>query len=377
MPPLIPHSENVSNSNPVVPDSGPNIAETTSQSKVLAAHLPTLPPIIIRETKIILSTESAMPTSEPPQQAEPGDRTATPNPGMQIDSEHSNSELDGRLPTTTEDIFHIEMMPASETPPAPMDRTTTANLSMQVGHSDSDRDGELDGQRLGVTVLLSEGMPIGFSHPNSPVPTTRETDSHIQTTLTVCELPQINSNKVKQTGFVGGDRALTPPTCTESVDMAQYINMASNLGPDDGEQFGPNPAEVVLEISSDIISSKGKRKMIDCGDDTDPAGEGEFKRHRITTEAEEDSDIEYIGSPASLQTKKQTAMKMEDSSLPIKFMTTDSDVSVKLEMKIKDEPDRKITINEMMASIFLCYILLPQLIDCREIMTNWKTEEKS
>lgn len=59
--------------------------------------------------------------------------------------------------------------------------------------------------------------------------------------------------------------------------------MASNMDLDDGgEQVGPNAVEVVLDNSPDT-SRKGKRKMIDRGDDTNnPAGEGGFKKKRIT-----------------------------------------------------------------------------------------------
>jgi hypothetical protein len=167
----------------------------------------------------------------------------------------------------------------------------------------------------------------------SPVPTTHETDSCMQTTLTVCELPQINLNKVQQTELEGGGRALTPPTSSENVNVAPDIIMASNLDLDDGgEQFasGPNPAEVVLEKSSDVSTRKGKRKMIDRGDDTTPVGNEECKRNRITTVAEEDSesDIEYIGSwrPRT----KNITVKLEN--VPIKLENTpdsDSDVSAK------------------------------------------------
>ena len=67
--------------------------------------------------------------------------------------------------------------------------------------------------------------------------------------------------------------------------------------------------------------------MSDQGGDTNshvPAGDGGFKR-RITMAAEDDSDIEYIGSrrPDNIQTKNniQTAVKIENLS--------DSNVSAK------------------------------------------------
>lgn len=97
------------------------------------------------------------------------DRTASTNPIMQI--EHSDGELDRRPSSTTtqaKEILHTEIlstesaMPKSEPPPAPKDTTTTANPGTPIGCPD----GELDGQRLGE--LLLEGTPIGFSHSKSP-----------------------------------------------------------------------------------------------------------------------------------------------------------------------------------------------------------------
>lgn len=241
---------------------------------------------------------------------------------MQI--EHSDGELDRRPSSTTtqaKEILHTEIlstesaMPKSEPPPAPKDTTTTANPGTPIGCPD----GELDGQRLGE--LLLEGTPIGFSHSKSPKTVT---DS-------VCELPRINLKKVQQSEREGGDRALTPPTSSELVNVAP--DMASNMDLDDGgEQVGPNAVEVVLDNSPDI-SRKGKRKMIDRGDDTNnPAGEGGFKKTRITTAAEEDSDIEYICSwrPPKTRTKIiQTAVKMENVPIKLENPVSDSVVSAK------------------------------------------------
>ena len=164
--------------------------------------------------------------------------------------------------------------------------------------------------------LLLEGTPIGFSHSKSP-----KTDS-------VCEL---NLKKVQQSEREGGDRALTPPTSSELVNVAP--DMASNMDLDDGgEQVGPNAVDVVLDNSPDI-SRKGKRKMIDRGDDTNnPAGEGGFKKNRITTAAEKDSDIEYICSwrPPKTRTKIiQTAVKMENVPIKLENPVSDSVVSAK------------------------------------------------
>ena len=282
----------VPNANLKAPDSGPNVAVAASQSKVVA-HPPS------------------------------------------------------SLPTTAKDIFHTEMilstasesaMPTSELSPAPMDRSTAANPGMQIGRSD----GELHGQRPGV--LLSEGMPTGFSYSRNS-PTTRETDSRIQTPVTVCEpgmAPQINEVQSSE----GCDRTLvvSPPTnSSEIVNAAPDINMTSNLDLDGREQFVPNPAdsEVVLENSPDTVelstSRKGKRKMIDRGGDTNasahlPAGDGGLKRYRITTVAEED-DIEYIGSwrPGKTRTKNIIVQTAASVNLPIKLENpvNDSDVSAK------------------------------------------------
>ena len=292
--PLIPHGEFVSNANLVAPDSGLNAAVAASQSKI--DHPPSSPPTIT------LSTESAMPTSKPSL--------------------------------------------------APMDRTATANhLCMQTGRSDGDS--EIDGQlgHLGV-LSLSDGMPSAFSHSRNspgPVPTTCETDSHIQTPLTVCEpemAPQIYEVQPIQQSSEGGDQALTASTCREIINAAPDISMASNLDlqVDDREPFGPDPAEVVLEKSSDIVelststSRKGKRKMTDRdpGDDTNahvPAGDGGLKRHRMTMVMEEDSDIQYIGSwsPRKTRTKnvRQTAVKLEHVSIKLENPVSESHVSAK------------------------------------------------
>jgi hypothetical protein len=134
----------------------------------------------------------------------------------------------------------------------------------------------------------------------------------------------------------GGHQTLTPPTISsEIVNAAPDISMTSNLDLDGRDQFGPNPAQVVLEKNSDIVelstSRKGKRKMVDRGDDTDahvPAGDGRFKRNRITTVAEEDSDIEYIGSWRP-PTRIQTAVKMENMPIKLENPVSGSDVSAK------------------------------------------------
>ena len=93
---------------------------------------------------------------------------------------------------------------------------------------------------------------------------------------TACEpemAPQINEVQQIQQPSEGVqvDRALTDTTSSEIVNAAPDISMVSNLDLDGREQFGPNPAEVVLENSPDIvelISRKGKQNMIDWGDDT-------------------------------------------------------------------------------------------------------------
>ena len=140
----------------------------------------------------------------------PIDRITTANPSI-LQTGHSDIELDGRPPTYNEDIIHTEMIlgcesakPISEPSPASMDIAITANPGMQIELSD----GEPDGRRLGV--LLSEGTPTGYSHSrNSPG---RETESHIEIPLIVCEpeiAPQFNE---EQQSIGGGGRTLTVPT---------------------------------------------------------------------------------------------------------------------------------------------------------------------
>lgn len=191
---------------------------------------------------------------------------------------------------------------------------------------------------------------------NSPVPTTCETDSHIQT---VCEPetgPRINEGyEVQQSeSSKSGNRALTPPTTSSSefvnadneITPDSDIIMASDLELDGREIFESNPAIVELEKSSDIvpvelsISRKGKRKTFDRGDDTNsrvPAGDEGFKRRITMVEKDaSDSDIEYIGSswgPGKIRTKIiQTAVKMEYFPVKLENLASDSDVSAKLQI---------------------------------------------
>jgi hypothetical protein len=289
-PSLIPHGKFASNANIIAPDSdsGLNVAVAASESPIKVDHDPPAPSSPLTTTEEIIHTGTGMLT------------TSEPSP-------HS----------------------------APMDsgRTTTANPGMRVGQSD----GELDGQRLPVGVLFSEEMPTDFSHSKSryslePVPSTL--------TLAVCESTQNNQSSE------GGHQALTPRSpltpSSETVNAAPDISMASNL------DIGPNPVEMIFKKSSEpsqaditsmelITSGKGnlKRKMIDRGCDSDAhasddSDEG-FKRNRIMTVAEEDSDIVYIGSwiPGKTvnRTKNiiQTAVKVEN--LPIKLVS-DSNVPV-------------------------------------------------
>ena len=154
--------------------------------------------------------------------------------------------------------------------------------------SNVESDGKLNGQGLGI--LLSEGMPPTSSIP--PFPPSCEPD----------EAQQSESSES------GDRRALTSHTSSGIVDG--------------DNQMIPEPS----------ISRKGKRKMFDQGGDTNariPAGDGEIqKKYRITTVAEEDSDIEYIGSwrPGKIG---QTALKMENLPVKLENPVSDSNVSVK------------------------------------------------
>jgi hypothetical protein len=93
----------------------------------------------------------------------------------------------------------------------------------------------------------------------------------------------------------------------------------------------PSTSSEIYNAAPDI-SLKGKRKMINPGEgDTDahiPAGNGRFKRNRITTVAEEDSDIEYIGSWRP-PTRTKTAVKMENMPIKLENSVSDSGVSAK------------------------------------------------
>lgn len=226
-------------------------------------------------------------------------------------------------------------------PASPADRTTTTNLGMQIRCSDVDMDALAFGweSKSDTDAAAAAAAFLSHSH-NSPVPTTRETDSSIQT---ICEPetgPRIN--EVQQSSESGN---LTPPTGSEIVnannEITLDISMASNLDLDGREKLESNPAIVVLEKSSDIMelsistSRKGKRKMFDRGDDTNsrvPEGDEGFKR-RITMVEEDDSDIEFIGSwiPDKIRTKNiiQTAVKMEDLPVKLESLVSDSDVSAK------------------------------------------------
>ena len=207
-----------------------------------------------------------------------------------------------------------------------MDIAITANPGMQIELSD----GEPDGRRLGV--LLSEGTLTDYSHSrNSPG---RETESHIEIPLIVCEpeiAPQFNE---EQQSIGGGGRTLTvPTTSSEIVNVAPDISIALNLDLDGKGQFGPIPAEVVLEKSSDVVehssSRKGKRKMIDQeGNSHVPAVDEVFKRIRMTVVEEDDSDIEYIGSWRPRNTIK-TPVKMENVPIKLENLVSGSNVSVK------------------------------------------------
>ena len=348
---------------------------TTSNSGIKIEHSNSeldLRPLATTEdiihTEMILNTESAFPTSEPSPLAALMDVTTTAD----IQIGHSKSELDGPpAVATTEDIIHTEpnlnaesAIPTSEPSPAaplrlatPMNITTTANSGIQIGHLDSEldgqpptttaednvpseiirntaesaipiseplpapqiepSDGELDGQHLGV--LPSEGIPTQSSTEVAP---------------------QIN--EAQQQSTKAGDRTLTVPTSSEIVNMAPDLDTCMSLNSDhDGgrKQFEPNYlADVVPEESSDIVelspTRKGKRKMIDrelAGDNDSahiPAGDGGLKRNCITIVEEEDySDIEYIGSWSPRKTKRvKTSVKMEN--VPMKL--ENSDVSANL-----------------------------------------------
>ena len=138
-------------------------------------------------------------------------------------------------------------------------------------------------------------------------------------------------NEVQQSE--GGNRVLIATTSSE-VNVVP-VSMAPNSDLNGREQFRPNPAEAVLEKSPDIVeffssSRKGKRRMTDREDDTNahvPAIDGGFKRNRIMTIAEDDSDIEYIGTwrPPSRKPRTknviQTAVTVKTENLPIKLET--------------------------------------------------------
>ena len=129
--------------------------------------------------------------------------------------------------------------------------------------------------------------------------------------------PQINEAQQSESSE-GGDRALTGPTPHTTTSSSGIVNADNQITPE-------------LDISR-----KGERKMFDQGGDTNasvPAGDGEIKKHHITTVAEEDSDIEYIGSwrPGKIRTKNiiQTTVKMENLPVELENPVTNSDVSVK------------------------------------------------
>ena len=285
-----------------------------------------------------------MPTNSPA----PMDGTTTANPGMQIG--RSDGELNERLSTTsTEDIVHTEVilstesvMPTSEPShtPTSMGRTSTTNPVTQTPVGPSD--GKINGRRLGA--LLLEGMPTGSHSRNSPgpLPTTRERDSHIRTSITVCEqevTPRIN--EVQQSSE-GGDRAFVTAPTTTGTSNEMIVNAGPDISMDldlDGKE---GPAEVVIKKNSDIAelstSRKGKRKMVDRGDDANAhvlVGDGRVKRNRIMTAEEDDSDIVYIGSwtPASDKTRTKniarTAVKIENVPVKLENLVPDLNVSAK------------------------------------------------
>ena len=221
--PLIPRGEIVSNANLVATDNRLNVAVAASQIKV--SHPPSSTPTTTENAfhaKTIPSTKPAMPTSKP--SLAPMDRTTTANPGIQIgpsepliprDEIVSNANLvatDSRLnvavaasqikvshppsspPITTEDVFHAEMIPSTESAmltskpsPAPMDRTTTASPDMQIGPSEpliprdetvSDANLIATDNRLHVVVATSQ---IKVLHQPSSPPTTTKDVFHAET----------------------------------------------------------------------------------------------------------------------------------------------------------------------------------------------------
>lgn len=256
--------------------------------------------------------------------------------------------------TTTEEISHTEVIhstepvtPSNEPAPTPTDGTTADIPAMQKPSAAlaavEDVDVELGSERLGA--LLPEGIPTGSSHcRNAPVPTINETDSNVQTPVTIREpglAPQINEipiiGAVVHAGCTdsrlseGGSRALTPPAGSNIVNVLSEVptdvEMASNL--DLNARGEPNPVHATLEQSPDIVglnisSRNGKRKFSERGV---PADDGGSKAASMTIAVEEDSDIEYIGSWSpckKVRTKNSIRSLVKMGNLPIKLESSDS-----------------------------------------------------
>jgi hypothetical protein len=235
-----------------------------------------------------------------------------PGPSSASDSTRTSLPLIPRDEFVSNYLVNESAMPKIEPSleSLPMDRTT-ANPGMRVG--------QLDGEEI----------PTGFSDSrNSPAP--------VPTTLIVCDPFQIN--RLSE----GGHQALTPPrpTSSETVNAAPDISMTSSSNLD----IGRNPAEMPVVEKSDMIvelgtSGKGdlKRKMNASGSDREgdttdhhdahvASDAGGFKRKRITTVEDSDSDIIYVGSwrPPAGKTRKK-----EKLHIKLENPVSDSNVSAK------------------------------------------------